>query len=215
MTRNHNNLPLFVAASLAVHATLLWHLPDSATQLAARQRGDVGLQLSITRHGKPPAQTSNEETAGTGARERQQNRPTTLAAHAAPSVSRPDTTTAPETNSPEQPQSAIKAVNSNRADTTAGVPLQVQLLDALQPYFHYPLLARRRGWEGTVQVGLHIHADGRISNLRIVATSQYSVLDRAALASLERIEQVPGAVAWLNGQDSDIVIPVEYHLTDG
>jgi len=101
------------------------------------------------------------------------------------------------------------------ADTAAGSPLQVQLLDALQPYFHYPVLARRRGWEGTVQVGLRVHANGRISDVRIIETSHHAVLDRAALDCLASIGQLPGAVAWLDGRDSDIVLPVEYRLTDG
>jgi len=107
------------------------------------------------------------------------------------------------------------AEQSAAADSAAGSPLEVQLLDALQPHFHYPLLARRRGWEGTVQVGLHVHADGRISHLHIVASSRHAVLDRAALDCLKRIGQLPGAMAWLDGHDSDIVLPIEYRLTDG
>jgi protein TonB len=85
----------------------------------------------------------------------------------------------------------------------------------MQPYFHYPLLARRRGWEGTVQVGLRISASGEISRVRIVRTSDHEILDRAALDCLNRMRRMPGALAWLDGHDSDIVLPVEYRLTDG
>ena len=92
--------------------------------------------------------------------------------------------------------------------------LHTQVRRALQPYFNYPLLARRRGWQGTVRVGLRIMADGHISRLHIVDASRYPVLDRAALESLGSIKSVPAAVAWLDGRHSDIVLPVEYRLTD-
>ena len=76
------------------------------------------------------------------------------------------------------------------------------------------MLARRRGWQGTVKVGLRITAEGHISQLHIVEASRHPILDRAALDSLGCIETVPEAVAWLGGRHSDIVLPVEYRLTD-
>ncbi len=84
----------------------------------------------------------------------------------------------------------------------------------MRPYFDYPLLARRRGWQGTVRIGLRIMADGHISRLYIVEASRYPLLDRAAMHSLGNIKSVPEAVAWLGGRHSDIVLPVEYRLTD-
>jgi protein TonB len=86
---------------------------------------------------------------------------------------------------------------------------------ALQARFVYPRRARLRGWEGTVRIAVRVDAAGQILQLRVVESSHHAVLDRAALACLDRIRQVPGMVAWLDGHARDIVVPIEYRLTDG
>lgn len=89
------------------------------------------------------------------------------------------------------------------------------LYAALRARFVYPRRARLRGWQGTVRVGVRVGAAGQILQLRIVESSHHAVLDRAALDCLDRIRQVPGVVAWLNGRARDIVVPIEYRLTNG
>jgi protein TonB len=116
---------------------------------------------------------------------------------------------------PAQQTAAPAAGSPALTDTVElGTRLQLQVHHAMQPYFNYPLLARRRGWQGTVRVGLHIMADGHISRLHIVETSRYPVLDEAALASLGSVKALPQAVTWLGGRSSDIIVPIEYRLTD-
>ena len=90
-----------------------------------------------------------------------------------------------------------------------------QLRDALTPYFAYPMLARRNGWQGRVQIGLRVEADGRLSHVRIAHSSGYRLLDNAALATLNRINTLPDATGWLDGRHFDMVLPIEYHLIDG
>jgi protein TonB len=91
--------------------------------------------------------------------------------------------------------------------------LRAAVYSALQARFTYPRRARMRGWEGTVVVSLHIMSDGQLSDIQVVDSSGISVLDRAALRSLSQIS-VPQVVAWLNGHGIDMLIPVEYRLTD-
>ena len=50
----------------------------------------------------------------------------------------------------------------------------------------YPLLARRRGWKGTVDVGLILLADGRVDAARLRRSSGYDVLDREAIEVAQR-----------------------------
>jgi TonB family protein len=90
-----------------------------------------------------------------------------------------------------------------------------RLRNALGPYFTYPLLARRNGWEGQVQVGLRVEADGRLSHVHIAHSSGYSTLDSAALTTLNRIDTLPDAAGWLDGRHFDMVLPIEYRLIDG
>jgi protein TonB len=90
-----------------------------------------------------------------------------------------------------------------------------QLRDALAPYFAYPMMARRRGWEGQVRVGLRVEADGHLSHVRIAHSSGYRLLDSAALATLNHISTVPQAAGWLEGRHFDMVLPIDYRLIDG
>jgi protein TonB len=92
--------------------------------------------------------------------------------------------------------------------------LRKSLFELVTARLSYPAIARRKGWQGTVRLELHIEPDGLISRLRIDKTSGYPLLDRAAVRSLQ-LASVPRAGRWLNGQAIDIVIPVEYRLLDG
>jgi protein TonB len=49
------------------------------------------------------------------------------------------------------------------------------------PEPQYPTVAQRRGWEGTVRVGLSVLADGTVEEVSLRQSSGYNVLDRAAV----------------------------------
>ncbi|MGM0595267.1 MAG: energy transducer TonB [Pseudomonadota bacterium] len=57
----------------------------------------------------------------------------------------------------------------------------------LARHFRYPLLARKRGWQGEVMLAFQLAADGRIRDARIARSSGHGVLDRAALKALDRV----------------------------
>jgi protein TonB len=111
-------------------------------------------------------------------------------------------------------QAAIPPTQQLDAATLSS-QLEGQLRNALAPYFTYPLMARRNGWEGQVQVGLRVEADGRLSHVRIAHSSGYRALDSAALTTLDRINALPEAAGWLDGRHFDMVLPIEYRLIDG
>ncbi|MCR4333080.1 MAG: energy transducer TonB [Sulfuricaulis sp.] len=96
--------------------------------------------------------------------------------------------------------------------------LRNQLLGELQTrlsrYLVYPPLARERGWEGTVLLGLRVESDGHIEKVRIEHSSGYAVLDRSALNSLNRLAHLAGASDWLNGRGFDMQLPVIYRLIE-
>lgn len=91
--------------------------------------------------------------------------------------------------------------------------LRASILELVATELKYPAMARRKGWQGTVQLELHIEPDGRISRLRINRTSGYPVLDNAATQALQ-LARLPQAGQWLKGQAIDLVVPVEYRLLD-
>lgn len=109
---------------------------------------------------------------------------------------------------------ANDAPSSTQASDTASLTSRLagQLRIALTPYFTYPLLARRNGWEGQVQIGLRVESDGRLSHVHIARSSGYRLLDSTALATLNKVNTLPQATGWLNGRYFDIVLPIEYKL---
>jgi len=214
MSHGRRPLPLFLGLSCALHLAVLLCLPAPPSPPARHWPGEAGLSVTLTR---AAAGTGTPVPAPAAARHAATSRPPRPRAAPAPAASAlpdgqatagavPAAAPAPESHPADMPAAGNPAA--------AGVPLLTALRDAMQPYFHYPLLARRHGWEGTVRIGMRISASGQISRLHIVETSHHAVLDQAALDCLVRIRQLPGAVAWLDGHDSDIVLPVEYRLTD-
>ncbi|MEA3231792.1 MAG: energy transducer TonB, partial [Thermodesulfobacteriota bacterium] len=56
----------------------------------------------------------------------------------------------------------------------------------------YPVLARRRGWQGTVHLSVLVLANGRVGDITIEKSSGYPLLDKTALKAVTRYRFVPG-----------------------
>jgi TonB family protein len=109
-----------------------------------------------------------------------------------------------------QAQTALHTATAAATNTAISNSVKEQI----SARFNYPLLARKRGWEGDVILEIRLEADGRMSNVRIAESSGYTLLDRAALKSARAAEATPGVAHWLAGHHIDILIPVYYRLVD-
>ncbi len=92
--------------------------------------------------------------------------------------------------------------------------IQSQLLSDLKRYFEYPLLARRRGWEGTVWLEFVVAPDGVLERIHVAQGSGYDALDDSALNALRRVGRLPEASAWLDGHALAMELPVIYRLQE-
>ena len=90
--------------------------------------------------------------------------------------------------------------------------VQAALRKALLTRFDYPLLARRKGWEGRVRVAVVVEPDGGLKDMHVVQSSGYQVLDQAALEDLREVGQLPEANVWLAGKALAVVLPIQYRL---
>jgi protein TonB len=90
--------------------------------------------------------------------------------------------------------------------------VRAALHEALLPRFDYPSLARRRGWQGRVRIGLHVEADGDLTRIHLLESSGYALLDKAAVKNVTELRNVPAATQWLDGLDMDMILPVRYRL---
>ena len=92
--------------------------------------------------------------------------------------------------------------------------ITAHLNQALDQYFNYPRLAQRNGWQGMVKLGLRIKSNGQLSNIRVLSTSGFPILDQAALNTLNKISTLQDIDDWLDGLYLDTVLPVHYKLVD-
>lgn len=82
----------------------------------------------------------------------------------------------------------------------------------LSRYLHYPLMAQKQGWEGTVILSLTIQADGSFSNVALHKSSGYGLLDQNAIDALKTMAQINGLRNLLNGKKLKTRLPIKYRL---
>ena len=142
-------------------------------------------------------------------------------------VQAPTNTAAEETHSPlgEQQPASPKGHTVARAGSKSHGQQQLSssakyrkvraaLQEALLPRFDYPSVARRRGWQGRVRIGLHVEADGDLTDIHLLESSGYPLLDRAAVKNVTELRTVPAVTQWLGGNDMDVILPVRYELQE-
>ncbi|GAB4361780.1 MAG: hypothetical protein Kow006_32740 [Gammaproteobacteria bacterium] len=78
--------------------------------------------------------------------------------------------------------------------------------------FRYPLLARRRGWQGVVRLRFLVRANGEIADVQLAATSGFRLLDRDALKTARELRRLPDHLVWRGGQTLTLELPVRYRL---
>ncbi len=109
------------------------------------------------------------------------------------------------------PTAAASGTDTAGADARARI--EARLHADLARHFDYPYVARLRGWEGSVLLAFIVQASGNLNDIRIVRSSGFAVLDHSAVDSLKQVQHLPEAVAWLQGRDIEMQLPVIYRLT--
>lgn len=74
----------------------------------------------------------------------------------------------------------------------------------------YPNLARRMGWYGRVLTSFIIHVDGTVSDVRILNSSGFKVLDQNAVSTIQDVAPFPKPPI-----TAKIIIPITYRLRPG
>lgn len=104
---------------------------------------------------------------------------------------------------------------ANEAVQTAGEPVAWQVSAQPRYGYHpapsYPGIARRRGWEGTVEFNVRVLATGEVAEVTLKNSSGYKSLDDAARRAIIRWRFTP---AKRNGKvvESRVVVPVHFVL---
>lgn len=111
-------------------------------------------------------------------------------------------------------QLALRKMAARVSARAQGSVAGERLRHALSRYFYYPELAIRYGWQGTVKIGVRLGRDGTVSDVHLVHSSGYAVLDDAALRSTRNIHSV-GSFDGASPRDHfDVQLPVVYRLAE-
>lgn len=198
---HRQRLALFLLLSVAVHASVL--LGNSA----ASMRIEAGALAEII--------TVRLDVSDTGARPAAQ--PAAPARTAGPAIVAPTPQSAAiQAARAESPDRSADAQERHATPPSAEAAARVRarVLTDLARHFHYPAIARTRGWQGRVVLAFQIDPSGQLQAARVARTSGFAVLDEAALHSLRQVERIAGASAWLDDRRLDMQVPVVYQLTD-
>ena len=77
----------------------------------------------------------------------------------------------------------------------------------------YPRVARERGWEGRVVLGVAVDPTGAIAGVEITETSGYRVLDQAALSAVRHWRFADGDDS-VPSRDTVVRVPITFKLRD-
>ncbi len=106
---------------------------------------------------------------------------------------------------------AGRAESAESGTPSAQAILQAEPLTSFNRPPAYPVLARRRGWQGTVLLEVDVGRDGLVQAVRIQTGSSYSLLDREAMEAVRQWRFTPGS---RNGTavESKVLVPVHFML---
>jgi len=102
------------------------------------------------------------------------------------------------------------AISADRALANARDAYTAELYHIIKKYFVYPALARRRGQEGKVQLSFTVGDDGRAQDIKVAGSSGYSLLDRAAVQTIQKIPLPPPP-----RRAMQIPVTIVYRLEEG
>ncbi len=201
----------FVLASVALHSVAL--LSEHASFELVEAPGQT---MQITLDSIPPTPVAATPKKIT------QKTPAKISKTVKPAVPKINTADVPERVAQTTPAEPVASAEiSNEIDTafpltSATTPnneqqrisLKQRLKQALAEQFYYPMLARKRGWEGHVLLSFTLDTRGSIINARITQGSGYSALDRAALKSLNSVGNINEELS----REYSFEIPIIYSL---
>lgn len=75
----------------------------------------------------------------------------------------------------------------------------------------YPLLARRKGYEGIVILKVEVLANGKCGRLEVINSSGYVLLDKAAIQAVKKWEFIPAQFGGIT-KTSLVHVPIQFRL---
>jgi TonB family protein len=108
-------------------------------------------------------------------------------------------------NEDVQPEVAVDSNEQHRNQLLKLIYLEIN------KHKHYPFMAKRRGKQGLVRLNFVMHPDGQVSDIAIVQSSRYALLDEAATRAVQSISPFRLAASYLD-QVHRYDVDIEFRL---
>ncbi len=80
--------------------------------------------------------------------------------------------------------------------------------DDIQRSINYPKMARRMGWEGRVVLSFIICKNGEVTDIKVVKSSGYAILDKNAVSTIKQSAPFPKPPV-----RAELTVPISYRLS--
>lgn len=123
-----------------------------------------------------------------------------------------ETITTPSTNESQTNLDAQHANFSNSNLSTIISDYLYLIREKIEKNKEYPFIAKIKNIEGTVKVTFSIQPNGEISEIKIIESSGYEILDEAAVLAIKRCNPFPPLPEELKISDLKIKVDIIYNL---
>ncbi len=104
----------------------------------------------------------------------------------------------------------VEAEALKQSQATIRRLIQAELVN----HFQYPRLARRKGWEGLIHLEFTVQPDGKLTNIQVLKGSRYGLLNRSAVDTMVRINQLHQISEGMLSGPVRMELPIIYQLSN-
>jgi len=106
---------------------------------------------------------------------------------------------------------SLKKKSSNSIPENSKSSAKYKIGTIQNPHPEYPMIARKKGWQGRLLLNVHVSKDGNVINLNVVKTSGFEILDKISVKTIRDWKFTPARIGGKNVEDS-LNIPVSFKL---
>lgn len=127
-------------------------------------------------------------------------------------IETPQTEQTPSETANQVALTETPSVNTKMPTKNEQIKPRYQLGSKTNPAPDYPMLARKKGWQGEVVLGVHVAADGSIEHLSFVKSTDYAVLNFAAYETVRNHWRFDPLLNQSEATSSYIEVPISFRF---
>ena len=106
---------------------------------------------------------------------------------------------------------SFKKKSSNSIPENSKSSAKYKIGTIQNPHPEYPMIARKKGWQGRLLLNVHVSKDGNVININVVKTSGFEILDKISVKTIRDWKFIPARIGKKKIEDN-LNIPVSFKL---